>query len=374
MAGDPIWVGFGAAALAAAGLYFARRARRAAPKPGETPTIPRSTEAPAESERPHASVGEEPSWLVAMPRYVLALDVETTGLEDSDRIVSAGFILLNTRSLATEFVDLKINHLIFDPGRRSHPVAERIHGYRASVLAHQEAFSAELAEVCELIDASDLIVAHNADFDIRFLDRELTMAGRPLIAKPRFCTMTEWRERALTDSASLQAVARYLGLARRGGTHNAIEDAWLALRVYLLLRGCPIAVGFGPIAAAAGDPLNFHPVPDDEAPISGQHLADVMAAARRSGDYAAAEQFLLERITRTEGAARSSHVAVPFRAYGVMASIQRRQRRYAAEIEVLTRYCDIQGELGYPPALTATQRLSRARTLAERAGVTPLRL
>jgi hypothetical protein len=41
-------------------------------------------------------------------------------------------------------------------------------------------------------------------------------------------------------SASLSAVCRHIKLARAGDLHDAIEDAWLAMQIYLWLHGCPL--------------------------------------------------------------------------------------------------------------------------------------
>jgi hypothetical protein len=44
---------------------------------------------------------------------------------------------------------------------------------------------------------------------------------------------------ALAGSASLNAVCRHIKLARSGQLHAAIEDAWLAMQIYLWLHGGP---------------------------------------------------------------------------------------------------------------------------------------
>ena len=40
-------------------------------------------------------------------------------------------------------------------------------------------------------------------------------------------------------SAALSAVCSHIKLARSGQLHAAIEDAWLAMQIYLWLHGCP---------------------------------------------------------------------------------------------------------------------------------------
>ena len=100
---------------------------------------------------------------------MLFVDVETTGLHSRDHIVSYGGILADMAGIETGTMNLNIEHLIFDPGVKSHPEAEKVHGYSDWLLRHQDQFPAHAAEVAEQIAKADLVVAHNADFDIRFL-------------------------------------------------------------------------------------------------------------------------------------------------------------------------------------------------------------
>ena len=52
--------------------------------------------------------------------------------------------------------------------------------------------------------------------------------------------MKGYRALELGGSASLSAVCRHIKLARSGDLHGAIEDAWLAMQIYLWLHGCPL--------------------------------------------------------------------------------------------------------------------------------------
>jgi DNA polymerase-3 subunit epsilon len=51
--------------------------------------------------------------------------------------------------------------------------------------------------------------------------------------------MKGYRALDLGGSAALSAVCRHIKLARAGDLHGAIEDAWLAMQIYLWLHGCP---------------------------------------------------------------------------------------------------------------------------------------
>ena len=174
-----------------------------------------------------------------LPSKVVFVDVETTGLTNSDRIVSFAAILLETQSLSTGKFTVSAIHVVCDPGKKSHPRAESVHGFSDWVLRHQDPFSEYAGEIESLLDEADLIVAHNANFDMNFIDRELVAVGRRPSAKPIYCTMEGHRNLGRGGSASLTAVASQIGVSRRGTNHGALEDAGLAMMVYLDQHKCP---------------------------------------------------------------------------------------------------------------------------------------
>jgi DNA polymerase-3 subunit epsilon len=155
--------------------------------------------------------------------------------------------------------DLRFIHLIFDPGKKSHPEAEAIHGYSDWVLRHQEPFDKQAQLIVELVELADLVLAHNAPFDVEFVNRELTSSAKPPISKPSFCTMLAYRERVGFGSSKLSEATARIGLARAGRSHSALEDAWLAMMLYLWLQGCPYRFGFDKFDNPA--PANMREVP-----------------------------------------------------------------------------------------------------------------
>jgi DNA polymerase-3 subunit epsilon len=148
------------------------------------------------------------------------------------------------------------------PSKKSHPKAEAVHGYSDWVLRHQDSFSAYAETIESFFNSADLVVSHNAEFDFGFYKREMELAARLPIAKPTFCTMNTYRQRG-----SLDAVCQRIGAARNGDLHGALEDAWLAMRVYLWLnqRGfsdeLPIEFRSGPSNFKAAPPLPVGPLP-----------------------------------------------------------------------------------------------------------------
>ena len=173
----------------------------------------------------------------ALPPQIVFVDVETTGLGAADRVVTLAALHLDTASLAGGPLALDAIHLAFDPRRDCHPDAAAVHGYSDWDLRHQDPFSAHAAAVHAFLHRAPVVVAHNAAFDLRFIAREFEKSGLPPLARPAFCTMQAYRARGHAGSASLDAVCRRIGASRSGARHGALEDAWLALRVYLWLHG-----------------------------------------------------------------------------------------------------------------------------------------
>jgi hypothetical protein len=120
------------------------------------------------------------------------------------------------------------------PGMTNHRNAERIHGFSDSALRLQDPFAVHAADIWRFLTSYELLVAHNAAFDLRFINREMRLSGLPALRTPVYCTMKGYRALHLGGSASLSAVCRHIKLARSGDLHDAIEDAWLAMQPALI--------------------------------------------------------------------------------------------------------------------------------------------
>lgn len=176
-----------------------------------------------------------PEWdYLPEDREVLVIDCETTGLSAADRIVSFGAIILSPGELKpTGWA-----HLVFNPGRPSHPMAARVHGLSDAFLGRQPAFADHAAEIKGMLRGR-AVAAHNLAFDMRFLDRELRAAGLAGHGGKagRYCTMEEWRRRFPGRSAKLSAIAQVLDLPAQSEVHGALSDAVLASLVLQHLQG-----------------------------------------------------------------------------------------------------------------------------------------
>ena len=132
-------------------------------------------------------------------------------------------------------------------------IAVAPHGFMASrirLCACRIHSHVHAAEVRRFLTSHELLVAHNAAFDLRFINREMRLAGLPALTRPVYCTMKGYRALGLGGSASLSAVCRHIKLARAGDLHDAIEDAWLAMQIYLWLHGLPAPASIARLASS----------------------------------------------------------------------------------------------------------------------------
>ncbi len=161
-----------------------------------------------------------------------AIDVETTGLHSRDRIVTLALV-----GVTGYRVEGTCYYAIFDPGKKSHPEAEKVHGWSDWTLRHQSSFKNLAAGFHKLLSEADMLIGHNIAFDLGFLNREFEMCGLPPISTKNFCTMLAYRDKFPGQRASLTACMAAIGLQRRSKTHNAIEDALMAANLYGWMHG-----------------------------------------------------------------------------------------------------------------------------------------
>ncbi len=164
----------------------------------------------------------------------IVLDTETTGLSPNrgDRVVEIGCVeLVNFIPTGTTF------HFYLDPEMPMPAEAERIHGLSDEFLRGKPKF-AEIADSFLAFIHDATVIAHNADFDVKFLNAELVLADRPLIASKILDTVRLARRKFPGAQASLDALCRRFEIDTSDRTkHGALLDAHLLAQVYLELVG-----------------------------------------------------------------------------------------------------------------------------------------
>src|SRR5476649_1305242 len=111
----------------------------------------------------------------------IVFDTETTGLDplQGDRLVEIGCI-----ELVNRFPTGKVFHCYFNPERDMPEAAFRVHGLAIEFLKDKPLFAEKADEVLAFLGDAPL-VAHNAMFDLGFLNAELERAGRATVNRER---------------------------------------------------------------------------------------------------------------------------------------------------------------------------------------------
>jgi DNA polymerase-3 subunit epsilon len=165
----------------------------------------------------------------------IVLDTETTGLDPAEghRIVEIAALELENH-LPTG----RTWHQYLNPDRSMPAEAFEVHGLSDDFLRDKPRFAALAAEFLAFVDRSPLVI-HNASFDMRFLNAELSALGQPRLPDDQAVdTLAIARNRFPGAPASLDALCRRFGIDNSGRVkHGALLDCELLAEVYLELCG-----------------------------------------------------------------------------------------------------------------------------------------
>ncbi|MCH2393526.1 DNA polymerase III subunit epsilon [Oceanibaculum sp.] len=165
----------------------------------------------------------------------IALDTETTGLDPKagHRIVEIACVELDNFLPTGRTYQQYIN-----PERDMPEEAFKVHGLSADFLAGYPVFSVIAQDFLDFIGDARLVI-HNAEFDMRFLNAELTQLGHPALPKDRAVdTLAIARRKFPGAQSSLDALCRRFGIDNsHRDLHGALVDADLLAAVYLELIG-----------------------------------------------------------------------------------------------------------------------------------------
>lgn len=162
-------------------------------------------------------------------RFVV-IDLETTGLlpAQGHRVIEIGAVAVQDGSAFEEF------HSLVGVKKRITPSAQQIHGITNEML-EGEPKPENVFPQLKAFMADDILVAHNAQFDIGFLRHEFGRLGFALLNR-YLCTLEMSRRRfpRLRDH-KLQTVYRHLFSVVPSGLqqHRALDDARMVARVWM---------------------------------------------------------------------------------------------------------------------------------------------
>ena len=165
----------------------------------------------------------------------IVLDTETTGFEPSEghRIVEIGAV-----ELIGHMPSGRTYHQYLNPERPMPKEAFEVHGLGDDFLRGKPLLSACAADFLAFIGDARLVI-HNAGFDMKFLNAELTRVGRPALPMARALdTVALARAKYPGSPASLDALCRRFGVDNsKREKHGALLDSEILSEVYLELIG-----------------------------------------------------------------------------------------------------------------------------------------
>ena len=220
----------------------------------------------------------------------IVLDTETTGLNPltGDRVVEIGGVeLINHIPTGRHF------HKYLNPERRMTEDAFRVHGLSDEFLADKPRF-AEIAEDMRAFFGEATLIAHNAPFDMGFLNFELEKAGRKALGNTVIDTVTLARDKHPGARVSLDALCKHYGIDNSRRTlHGALLDSEILADVYLeLIGGRQVALALveettivvtGATVVAHAAPQRLVPLPPR---LDPEQRAAHMALIRTMGEAA----------------------------------------------------------------------------------------
>jgi DNA polymerase III subunit epsilon len=166
----------------------------------------------------------------------IVLDTETTGMDPfkGDRIIEIGAVELVGHLPTGRTLQLYIN-----PERDIPADATAVHGITNEFVKDKPIFSQVYTDFLDFIAGDSVLVIHNAEFDMKFINWELQNVGHPAIGWNRVIdTLPMARKKYPGSPASLDALCRRFSIDNSNRTfHGALLDSQLLAEVYLELMG-----------------------------------------------------------------------------------------------------------------------------------------
>lgn len=171
----------------------------------------------------------------------LILDTETTGLDaqNGDRIIEIGVVELVNRKFTGEKL-----HVYINPLREMGEDVIKVHGIHSEFLAQMPTFEQVAKVVYDFLYGSE-IVAHNATFDMGFLQAEFARFGFDDFEANVSVTdsLAIAKQMYAGQRNSLDALVKRLDVGKQDRTfHGALLDAEILAEVYLAMTGGQVSL------------------------------------------------------------------------------------------------------------------------------------
>lgn len=153
------------------------------------------------------------------------LDVETTGLSPrTSRVCEVALIGFQGGCRVGHFSSL------VNPGLAIPPETTKIHGITDEMVRNSPAFPALAPRLLGLMEGS-VIVAHNAEFDLSFMEMEFERAGLKLPELPVIDTLHIARHIGGFSNHRLGTIAKELDISAENW-HRALSDVEMTRKIF----------------------------------------------------------------------------------------------------------------------------------------------
>jgi len=161
---------------------------------------------------------------------VIVLDFETTGLSPTmgDRAIEIGAVKIENGVVVDRFQQL------MNPGFRVSSFIAGYTGITNQMLQTAPACDEVMDQFADFIDGHNL-VAHNASFDQRFLDAELTSIGRSYQGQFACSMLIARRLYQHAPNHKLGTLVEYKNIDNDGVFHRALADSEVTAKLWLLM-------------------------------------------------------------------------------------------------------------------------------------------
>ncbi|XQW86319.1 PolC-type DNA polymerase III [Thalassotalea piscium] len=161
---------------------------------------------------------------------LIILDFETTGLspDKGDRAIEIGAIKLENGEVTGRFQEL------MNPGKRINGFIENYTGITNQMLSTASPCRDVMGRFADFIQGYNL-VAHNASFDKRFLDGELSRISSGYDGQFSCSLLVSRRLYPTAPNYKLGTLINYKGIASNGSFHRALYDAEMTAKLWLAM-------------------------------------------------------------------------------------------------------------------------------------------
>lgn len=165
----------------------------------------------------------------------VVFDTETTGFDpfNGDRVVEIGCVVVEDYIPTGD-----VYHVYINPERDMPTAAEQVHGLSEEFLKGHPTFGEIIADFRDFCGDMNL-VAHNAEFDMKFINWEMENLGFPAYPASRAVdTLVMARRKFPGANNTLDALCKRFSVDNSNRVkHGALLDAELLADVYLELMG-----------------------------------------------------------------------------------------------------------------------------------------